>query len=334
LVATLLERIEAVPQVESSAAIFGLPLTNFRYVISTSTLDGRRLDDQEQDEKSVQVRVATPDYFRTLGIPMRRGRPFADTDRLGAPPVVIVNQMAAAQLWPGGDPLGHALTLGTRLGQDGVPVGGTVVGVAADVHDWGPASQPRPTVYVAHAQFPTDFLSIAVKTAGEPTALVPPLRQLLADLDPSLPMFRVRSLEQLSADAVAQPRLFLTLLGLFAAVAILLAAIGIYGVLAQGVSQRTREIGLRLALGAERRIVLRMVVGQALRLAVAGLGIGLALALGLGRLLRSLLFGVEPEDALTYVAVTVGLAGVALVASIVPALRAARVDPIAALRSE
>ena len=192
----------------------------------------------------------------------------------------------------------------------------------------------RPVIYVAHAQFPVDFLSVVVKTTGEPTAVVAALGQTLADLDPMLPMFRVRTMAQLSEDAVAQPRLFLTLLGLFAAAAILLAAIGIYGVLAQGVSQRTREIGLRLALGAERGVVLRMVVGQAMRLAAAGLSVGLALALGLGRLLSSLLFGVEPEDALTYLAVAAGLAGVALLASIVPARRAARVDPLVALRSE
>ena len=192
----------------------------------------------------------------------------------------------------------------------------------------------RPTVYASHGQFPTSFMSVAVKARGEPTALVEPLRQLIAQLDGGLPMFRVRSMEQLSSDAVAQPRLYLVLLTVFAAASVLLAAIGIYGVLAHGVSQRTREIGLRLALGAERARVVRMVVGQALALAVSGLALGLALAIGLSRLLGSLLFNVEPADTLTYVTAGAGLALVALVASLVPALRAARIDPIAALRAE
>ena len=175
---------------------------------------------------------------------------------------------------------------------------------------------------------------MAVKARGEPGTLVEPLRQLLAQLDPALPMFRVRTMEQLASDAVAQPRLYLMLLGLFAAASVLLAAIGIYGVLAHGVSQRTREIGLRLALGAERGRVLQMVVGQALALALGGLALGLASAAGLSRLLGGLLFGVEPADLPTYVAAAAGLALVSVVASVVPALRAARVDPIAALRTE
>lgn len=331
---TLLSRIDAWPHVEAAGAVFGLPLTNFGYVISMSTLDGRRLDDQEQDERSLQVRVATPGYFRAMGIPVRRGRLFDGSDRRGAPAVVIVNETAAGRLWPGDDALGHAFTLGTRLGQGGPPVGGSVVGVVGDVRDGGPASTVRPTVYVPHGQFPTSFLTVTVKAAGEPGGLVEPLGQLLADLDPALPMFRVRTMEQLAADAVARPRLFLTLLGVFAAAAVLLAAIGINGVLAHGVNQRTREIGLRLALGADRGRVLRMVVGQALALALAGLGLGLLLAIGLSRFLRGLLFGVEPADLPTYLAVAVALASVALLASVVPAVRAASVDPIAALRSE
>lgn len=247
---------------------------------------------------------------------------------------MVVNETAAGRLWSGDDALGHAFTLGTRLGQGGLPVGGSVVGVVGDVRDGGPAATVRPTVYAAHGQFPTSFLTVTVKATGEPGVLVEPLRQLLGEMDPALPMFRVRTMDQLSADAVARPRLFLTLLGVFAVVAVLLAAIGIYGALAHGVSQRTREIGLRLALGADRGRVVRMVVGQALAVALTGLGLGLALAAGLGRLLQSLLFNVEPADLPTYLAVAVALASVALLASVVPAVRAARVDPITALRAE
>jgi predicted permease len=333
-VETLLARLAARPQVEAAGAIFGLPLTNFGYVISMSTLDGRRLDDEEQNRRSLQVRVVTPDYFRAMGIPVRLGRVFSDIDRPGAPAVVVVNQTAADRLWPGESPLGHEFTLGTRLGQGGAPVGGTVIGVVGDVHDGGPAAAVRPTMYVAHGHFPTSFLSMAVKSRTEAAALVEPLRETLAELDPALPMFRVRSMSQLADNAVARPRLLLTLLGVFAAAAVLLAAIGIYGVLAHGVSQRTREIGLRLALGAARADVLRMVVRQALVLALTGLIIGLAMAVAFGRALQSLLFGITPADVPTYLAVVVGLGIVAVVASIVPALRAARIDPITALRTE
>jgi predicted permease len=334
LVDTLISRIEGWPQVERAGAIFGLPLSNFRYSITVTTIDGRKLSDAEQDQHTLGVRVITPDYFRAMSIPIRLGRAFGAADRLGAPTVAIINEAAARQLWPDSDPLGRHFTMGTRLGQEGEALGGTVVGVVADVHDYGPASTTRPTVYASHAQFPTEFMSVAVKARGEPAALVEPLRQLMAQLDPALPMFRVRTMEQLATDAIAQPRLYLVLLGLFAAASVLLAAIGIYGVLAHGVSQRTREIGLRLALGAERGRVLRMVVGQALALALGGLALGLAFAAGLSRLLGGLLFGVEPADLPTYLAAAAGLALVAVVASVVPALRAARIDPIAALRAE
>jgi predicted permease len=334
LVETLLSRVSARPGVEAAGAIFGLPLTNFGYVISMSTLDGRKLSDEEQEGKSLQVRVVTPDYFRAMGIPIRRGRSIAATDGLGAAPAVVVNEAAAGLLWPGEDPLGHSFTLGTRLSQGGPPVGGTVVGVVGDVRDGGPAARARPTVYASHGQFPVPTVAIAVRSRGEPDALVEPLREVLADLDSDLPMFRVRTMEQLGRDAVAQPRLFLTLLGVFASIAVLLAVVGIYGVLAHSVSQRTREIGVRLALGAERGRVMRMVVGQAMVFALAGLALGLVLAAGAGRLMQSLLFGVQPMDGVTHAAVFVGLVVAALVASVVPALRAARVDPVTALRSE
>jgi predicted lysophospholipase L1 biosynthesis ABC-type transport system permease subunit len=225
------------------------------------------------------------------------------------------------------------MTLGTRLGQGGGPAGGTVIGLVEDVHDRGPGSPPRPTVYLAHAQFPVEFVTVVAKARGEPTALIEPLRALIAGQDPSLPLFRVRTMEQLTRAAVAQPRVFLLLLGIFAAASVLLAAIGIYGVMAHAVSQRTREIGLRMALGADRDTVLRMVVGHALTLATIGLAIGLVLGAGAGRLMRGLLFGVEPFDPMTFAAAGAGFVLVALAASALPAIRAARVDPADALRS-
>jgi putative ABC transport system permease protein len=325
--------IAARPDVEAAAAIFGLPLSDFGYRISTSTIDGRTLDNDDQMRRLMQVRVVTPNYFRVMGIPMLEGRTFQPADGSGAPPVIVVNRAAAAVLWPDQAPLGRTMTLGTRLGQGGGPAGGTVIGLVADVHDHGPGAAARPTVYLAHAQFPMGFVTVVVKARGEPTRLIEPLRQLVAAQDPTLPLFRVRTMEQLARDAVAQPRAFLLLLGIFAAAAVLLAAIGIYGVMAHAVGQRTREIGLRMALGADRGEVLRMVIGQALTLATLGLALGLVLGAGAGQLMRGLLFGVQPFDPVTFAVAGAGFVVVALAASATPAIRAARVDPADALRS-
>ena len=203
-----------------------------------------------------------------------------------------------------------------------------------DVRDFGARGPLRPTIYLAHAQFPMDFFTVTLKARDNPAALVEPARALLARLDADLPMFRVRTMEQFAANAVAQPRLYLTLIGVFAATAMLLAAVGIYGVLAHGVAQRTREIGIRLALGANRREVVSFVVGQAAALASGGLILGLILAFGASRLMRGLLFGVEPSDVTTYAGVAGTLFAIALLASYLPARRASRIDPITALRCE
>jgi putative ABC transport system permease protein len=328
----LLGGLTSRPGIDAAGAIFGLPLTNFGYTITTSTVDGRRLNDEEQDQRSLQIRVVTPDYFKTMGIALVRGRAFTSGDRLGRPAVAIVSDAAARLLWPEADPLGHSLTIGTRLGQGGAQAGGEVVGIAKDVRDFGPMGRVRPTLYLAHAQFPMDFVSVAIKTTNDPASVIEPARALLSELDSDLPMFRVRTMEQFAANAVAQPRLYLTLIGVFAIAAISLAAIGMYGVLAHGVAQRTREIGIRMALGARRSEVVALVVRQAVLLAAGGLIAGLLLALLTGRLIAGLLFGVEPEDPATYVSVVGLLMLIALIAAYLPARRASRINPIAALR--
>jgi putative ABC transport system permease protein len=333
-VSTLLARIAARPDVESAGAISGLPLTNYRYGISTSTRDGLRLSDEEQDQLTLQVRLVTPDFFKTLKIPIVLGRPFAASDRQGAQPVAILNATAAKRLWPDQNSIGHELTIGTRLGLGGGQAGGQVVGIAGDVRDFGPSVPAPPTLYLAHAQWPDDSMTVVVRSRGEPAAVVEPLRAALKDLDADVPMFRLRTMQQISANAVAQPRLYLVLIACFATTAMLLAAVGLYGVLAYAVGQRTREIGIRLALGANRGEVLRMVMGQAGRLAIAGVLTGLAAAALASRVLRSQLFEVAPTDAMTYLAVALGLMTVALIASWIPAHRAARIDPIAALRHD
>ena len=331
---TLTSRIASNPAVESAGAIFGLPLSGASFGISTSTIDGRRLSDDEQDALTLQIRVVTPDYFKTMSIPVLRGRGFTPADRMGATSVAILNHAAANRIWPGGDPLGHEMRIGTRFGLGGDQAGGVIVGVVGDVRDRGPAVSVPPTLYLAHAQWPVNVMSIVAKGRGEPSALVEPMRSVLQNLDPDVPMFAVRSMPQMVSNAVAQPRLYMVLIVCFAGTAMLLAAIGLYGVLAYAVGQRTREIGIRLALGARRGEVLRMVMSQAGRLVLAGVVVGLVAAMLASRLLRAQLFEVAPTDTTTYVLVAMVLMAVSLLASWIPARRASRIDPMTALRQD
>jgi predicted permease len=333
LTEALVSGLAAQPGVTAAAATMGLPLTNFGYVISISSLDGVKLSSEEGDRLSLQVRVVTPDYFRAVGMRVTRGRGLRAGDRAGAPTVAVLSEKAAALLWPGCDPLGHSVRLGTRLGQE-ERAGGEVIGIANDVRSDGPIEPARPTIYLAHAQFPVGYLTFVARTDGPPERLIEPSRALLQRLDPELPMFRVRSLRQLADAAVARPRLYLTLVAVFAALALVLAAIGIYGVQSHAVGQRTREIGIRLALGAGRRRVTAQVAGRGALLAAAGAGLGLALALVAQRALAGLLVGVSPTDPATYAAVALGAWLVGLGAAWLPARRAARIDPARALREE
>jgi predicted permease len=270
-----------------------------------------------------------------MGIRVLKGRGFTAADRLGAPPVAILNESAAARVWPQQDALGHSLEIGTRFGLGGARAGGTVVGVIPDLHEWGPAAPARPTLFLPHAQWADGGVTVVAKARnGDPSSLVQPLRALMQELDADVPMSGVRSMDQIAAAAVAQPRLYLVLIASFAFTAVLLSAIGLYGVLAYAVGQRTREIGIRLALGAGRGEVLGMVMRQAGRLAVAGVGLGLIGALLASRVLRAQLFEITPTDTLTYVAVAAALMVVALAASWIPARRAARIDPLTALRHD
>jgi putative ABC transport system permease protein len=338
--ADFLPRVRAIPGVRSAAAIFGLPLRDFGYAITVHDLDGRVLSPQEQEAGfSPQLRVVTPGYFRTLGIHLLEGRDFSDADRQGSPYVTVVSATAARRLFGTADPLGHHFSLGTHLFGPSYPrVGGEVIGVVEDVRDRSLASDGRPLVYFVHDQFPVAPLSVVMRTAGDPAALIKPAREVLAALDPAIPMYSVRTMSEWVAGSMARRRFYATLIATFAALALGLAGVGVYGVLAQGVGERTREIGLRVALGAAPREVTGLVVRQGLAPAAAGIAIGVALALGLTRLLARtltpMLFKVAPADLTTYLVVTAFILGVALLAALVPARRAARVDPVVALRSE
>ena len=330
----LLQRLEAIPGVQSAGAVFGLPLTGFGYSISAFELDGRVLPQEDQERLSVQVRVVTPDYFSAMDIRIRQGRGIAPTDRAGAPAVIVVSEAAARALWPGQNPLGHRLTIGTRLGLGGDRVGGEVVGVIGDLKDRGLGRPARPTIFAAHAQAPTGFMGVAIRTTGDPHMLAAPARAALAATDPDVPLFRLRTMQQLVDADVAQPKAYTLLLTIFALVAITLAAVGLYGVLSQSVVQRARELGVRMALGASARDVVALVLGQGVRLAAVGVALGLVAATVATRAMRSLLFGVGAQDPMTFAVVGGGLFLVALLASLLPARRATLVDPMDALRTE
>ena len=330
----LLERLAGLPGVESAGAVFGMPLTGFGYTISTSELDGRRLDDQEQDRLSVQVRAVTPEYFRAMGITLRSGRGLAPQDRAGAPRVIVVNQAAARRLWPETDPIGHQLTVGTGFGLGQGRAGGEVVGVVADVKERGPAAEARPTMFLPLAQWPLQLLSVAIRTSGDPSALVVPARSAVAGLDPDIPVYRVRTLQQLAADAVAQPRLYASLLGLFAIAATLLAAIGVYGVVARTLQQRFREVGIRMALGARPTEVRRLLMRQGMTPVVTGVSLGIVGGVALTRVLQRLLFQVTAWDPVAFAGAAFLLMAVAVIAIYLPARRATMVDPVVVLRHE
>jgi putative ABC transport system permease protein len=255
-------------------------------------------------------------------------------DREGGSPAVLVDDAAARLLWPGRDPVGHSLVLGTTFGIDTTHAGGRVVGVVANVRDEGLDSEPRPHVYLSHAQFPLGYMTVVARTGGDPMRLVGPARHELKALDPAVPLARPRSMRQWMATTDAERRFDLLLLGVFAVSALLLAAVGVYGVLSHTVRQRSREIGIRVALGANGGQVRAMVLRRALGLALFGVAGGLILSFATARLLGHLLFGVRPSDPTTFLATAAILAAVAMLASWVPARRATRADPLEALRAE
>jgi putative ABC transport system permease protein len=281
-------------------------------------------------EPSADIRIIDSNYFQAMGIPLRAGRAFAETDSTDAPKVMVINENMARRFWPDEDPIGQRVTMRDW----GPPLTGEIVGVAADVKANGLDSETRPMIYWAYPQFPIIFNSIVVRAEGNPLSLVGALKSQIWSVDPAQPITSVTTMDQVLADSVAPRRFNTLLIGIFAVIALALAAIGIYGVISYTVSQRTHEIGVRVALGAQGSDVLKLVVGQGMMLALAGVGLGLGAAAGLTRLMSALLFGVSPTDVPTFAAVAVLLTVVALTACIVPALRATKVDPMVALRYE
>jgi putative ABC transport system permease protein len=329
----LVERASALPGVRSAAATRRLPMEGTGDDGWSIGVDGRMPAQISEAPWSTPAQV-TPGYFRTMGVPLLKGRDFTDGDREEAPPVTIVNETMARQLWPGQDPIGHTI----KMANEQSPWA-TVIGVAKDVRSNGFQADVLPMMYFPHAQAGKSAyttprtMSIVVRTVGDPAALAAALREAARALDRNVPVATPRTMEQVVGGSIAGRRFSTLLLGVFATLALVLAGIGIYGVIAFAVSQRTYELGLRMALGAQRSAVMRLVVSEALGMTLVGLLLGLAGALAVGRLARSMLVGVGAADVPTYAVVAMVLAGVAILASALPARRATLVSPTEALRA-
>ena len=324
---SLLEQIQSQSGVKSAAASMMVPFTADMTMTGEFQVEGQAPAPGRGMPKA-DFRIVTPSYFETLRIPILSGRGFLQTDRPGHPDVAVVNRSAVNHLWGAKDPTG------TRFSADGGKTWTQIVGVVGDIKQYGLDKDVVDEIYVPLAQNPMGQASLVIKTAVEPMSIARGVIDLLHGVDPNQPAARVRSLEQLRAESVAAPRLTTNLLGLFAVLALAIAATGIGGVMALAVGQRRHEIGVRMAIGARPSEILRMILGQGMVLALIGVALGLFGALWLTRLLQQLLFEVTATDPLTYVGVAAVLGLAALVACYVPARRASRVDPIIALRAE
>ena len=321
------ERIAALPGVEHAASIDALPLSGSTQVVEVAA-EGRPPLPPGEDPGG-DGSLVSPDYFAAMKIPLLKGRCFSERDDLKSTPVAIVSRSAAARLWPGQDAIGRRFTFGPPEAR-----WWRVVGVVGDVRNAAPGEKPQMEVYIPQLQISGARTTLVVRTAGDPRALVAPIRRAVQELDPDLPLFRVETLEQVVSSALAENRVKTLLLGIFAGLALVLAAAGVYGLVSRSVGERGREIGIRVALGARRAEVVRMIVGQGMRTVAAGLALGMAGAYAFGRVLAGQLYEVGVADPWTFAGAPIVLAAVALLANWLPARRATRLDPLAALREE
>ncbi len=334
----VIERTRQLPGVESASAINHLPLGGDLWGRSYY-VEGRPVP-APNDMRSAIYRVVMPGYFRTMDIPIVRGRDVAESDTAQAPRVVVVSQRFAERQWPGEDPIGKRFTLGRPPDP---PQWMSVIGVVKNAvqEEW--AGRPQEEIYLPYLQTTEylgdasnrySYLTLVVRTQADPASAAPAVQQLIRSMDKNVAISDLQTMDQLVADAKAEPQFYMVLLGTFSAVALILSAIGIYGVMSYSVTRRTQEIGIRIALGAQARDVIAMIVGQGAALALGGVGIGLISAFAVARLMSRLLYGVVPGDPLTFISVAVLLTSVALIACYIPARRAAQVDPMFALRRD
>ncbi|HSE97852.1 MAG TPA: ABC transporter permease [Blastocatellia bacterium] len=323
------ERLAAIPGVQAAGAISWLPLIGLGS--STSFWVDGRPEPPPGERPGTDVRVITPGYFAAMGIPLIKGRILDERDTAEGPRVLVINETMARQFFPGEDPIGKRLI----INWDRPPLPDEIVGVVGDAKLVSVAGETRPAIYWPHARQATySSMTFAVRTTGDPLAIVGSLQSEIRAIDPEQPIADIRPMEEVVATSLSRPRFNMLLLGLFAGVAMILASVGIYGVMAYSVTQRTHEIGIRMALGARGADVMKMIVGQGMVLALAGVGIGLVGAYFITGLMSSLLFGVAATDPITFLSISLLLAVVAFVACYVPARRATKVDPMVALRYE
>jgi putative ABC transport system permease protein len=324
---SLIESLETLPGVRGAAVSSGLPFGGGSYTTTPiAPVGNSKLE--PGGAVPMDWRTVSPDFFRTLGIPLLRGRIFDEHDTSESAQVMVVSRLTAERVWGSEDPLGKVL----RIVGNGKQF--TVVGVVGDVRNFALNQEPNPATYIPAAFRQLPLMDVVVRTEGDPETAVAGIREKLRALDSELPMASIRTMDQWISTSAAQPRLNADLLEIFSLIALSIAAIGIYGVLSYSVNQRMREIGIRIAMGAQRSDVLRLVVGEGMTVAMAGIAVGLAAALAVSRVMASLLFGVQAHDLKTFAAVAGVLAIVSAAACYLPAAKAMRVDPVVALRDE
>lgn len=322
----LVEQLQQVPGVQAASLVRGLPFSGNGGTVAIVLPD--REPPPKGQEPEVMANTAMPNYFETMGIPLLKGRVFGDEDQINTPVVVVINKTMAERFWPNQDPLGKQL----KTAGDGTTA--TVVGVVGDAKHYLLEEAQRPQLYDAYSQNPGLFGTVVVRTSVEPLSLAEPVRQALWKVDPDQPMWKIRTVEFLVNRSTADRRFLMTLMGIFATLALVLTIIGLYGVISYLVNQRTQEIGIRMALGAQLRDIMSMVLKQGMVLVLTGVGLGLAAAWLLTRLMSRLLYQVSATDPLTFAVISLLLITVALLACYIPARRATKVDPLVALRYE
>jgi putative ABC transport system permease protein len=322
----VVERIAQVPGVKSSSLVRGLPFSGNGG--STGIILPDRELPQKGKEPQVQFNTAVPNYFETMGIPFIKGRLFDDRDQANTPTVFLINQTMARKFWPNEDPIGKQVRM-----VDGDTTG-TIIGVVGDAKHFFLEEESRPQMYSAYSQMPGIFATVVARTSVEPMSLAEAVRQAIWKVDSDQPMWKVRTVEYLLDQRVADRRFLMALMGIFASLALVLTVIGLYGVISYMVNQRTQEIGIRMALGAQAGNILNMVLRQGMTLVLTGVALGLGAAWLLTRLMAQLLYGVSATDPLTFIGISLLLTLVALLACYFPARRATKVDPMIALRWE
>jgi len=320
------EKVQEIPGVQSVSLIRGLPFSGNGGTIAI-TLPDRELPAKGL-EPEVMFNTAMPNYFETIGIPLLKGRTFSNQDQANTPGVFVINKTMADRFWPNQDPLGKQV----RFVTDGTV--GSVIGVVGDAKHYYVDEDPRPQLYVAYSQNPGIFATLLIRTSVEPLSLAEQVRQAVWKVDPDQPMWKIRTVEYLVGRSVADRKFLMALMGIFASLALILTMIGLYGVISYLVNQRTQEIGIRMALGAQLGDILRMVIKQGMLLVFTGVALGLAASWLLTRLMTRLLFQTSATDLVTFSSITVLLIVVALLACYLPARRATKVDPLDALRYE